>query len=68
MIAHNCLFEEKIKNIHNGTIHNCSYRAAVVTDIQESSLCGTQAMLITQHLKTLSASCGVSRASIGLSK
>lgn len=46
-----------MKNIHNVAI-NCPYREAMVTGIQESSLCGTQTMLITQHLKTLSAFCG----------
>lgn len=58
MIAHNHLTEEKkIKNMHNVVI-NCSYREAVVTGIQESSLCGTQTMLITlQNTFVLSMVC-----------
>lgn len=56
-----------MKTIQNVDI-NCSYREAVVTGTQESSLCRTQTVLITQHLKTLCAFCGVSRASTGPSK
>lgn len=67
MVAHNHLTEEKMKNIHNVAI-NCSHREAVVAGSQESSLCETQTMLINQHLKTLCAFCGVSRASTGPSK